>query len=322
MAKPKKKKLFKALIIVFVSIFCLLTAGVFVVGHVFYEAVLVRGSYFYNTIGMGAYSTDDAEYVEKRIEKLKKDGAVDVRLTAFDGVSLHAFRIENDKAADKNKWAIVVHGYNSSAVSMSGYAERFLDMGYNILMPDLRGHGATGGDISMGWYDRLDLVKWSEMLVGENPNAAIIFYGVSMGGATVMMASGENLPSNVKAIVEDCGYTSVYDEFYYQAGVLYGIPGFPSVDIVNVTGYIRGGFSYRKASAVEQVKKSNTPIFFIHGGSDTLVPTKMVYPLYEAANCEKELLVVDGAEHGESVYALGAQYWVYVKNFLDRYVSE
>jgi fermentation-respiration switch protein FrsA (DUF1100 family) len=90
---------------------------------------------------------------------------------------------------------------------------------------------------------------------------------------------------------------------------------------VNVTGYIRGGFSYRKASAVEQVKKSNTPIFFIHGGNDTLVPTKMVYPLYEAANCEKRLLVVDGAEHAESAYTLGAQYWLYVENFLDSYVD-
>ena len=37
-----------------------------------------------------------------------------------------------------------------------------------------------------------------------------------MGGATVMMTVGENLPFNVKCAIEDCGFTSVWDEFKYE----------------------------------------------------------------------------------------------------------
>ncbi|MEG0766219.1 MAG: alpha/beta hydrolase, partial [Clostridia bacterium] len=65
-------------------------------------------------------------------------------------------------------------------------------------------------------------------------NAEIVLFGVSMGGATVMMASGETLPPNVKAIIEDCGYSSIYDEFVHQLHDAYRLPAFPILNMASL----------------------------------------------------------------------------------------
>ena len=102
-----------------------------------------------------------------------------------------------------------------------------------------------------------------------------------MGAATAMMISGEeSLPSQVKCIIEDCGYTSVHDEFKYQIKELFHLPSFPILNIGSLECRLFAGFSFEEASALEQVKKTKLPILFIHGDSDTYNPTEMVYELY------------------------------------------
>lgn len=90
---------------------------------------------------------------------------------------------------------------------MAPYARKFYDMGYNIILPDLRGNGLSEGDyIGMGWDERFDIIDLIQYIVDDNENLQIILFGVSMGASTVMYVSGEELPSNVKAIIEDCRY--------------------------------------------------------------------------------------------------------------------
>ena len=88
------------------------------------------------------------------------------------------------------------------------------EQGWNVLLPDMRTHGESEGKyIGMGWLDRLDVLKWIDLIRERDEQAQIILHGVSMGGATVMMTSGEALPENVRAVIDDCGYTSVWDIF-------------------------------------------------------------------------------------------------------------
>ncbi len=83
-------------------------------------------------------------------------------------------------------------------------------------MPDLRGHGQSEGNyIGMGWDERLDIVDLTKYIINNYANTEIVLFGVSIGVATVMTTSGEKLPSNVKAIIEDCGYTSAWSQFAY-----------------------------------------------------------------------------------------------------------
>ena len=100
---------------------------------------------------------------------------------------------------------------------MSHIGKRYAEKGFNVLVPDLRAHGESEGEIiGMGWLDRLDLIAWIQLILDEQPNASIILHGGSMGASTIMMASGEKLPSAVKGFILDSGYVSVYAEFRYM----------------------------------------------------------------------------------------------------------
>lgn len=109
----------------------------------------------------------------------------------------------------------------------------------------------------------------------------IVLHGVSMGGATVMMTSGEALPPNVKAIVEDCGYTTAKDQLAYQLKRMYRLPIFPLLHITSLLTKLRAGYFFGEASALDQLQKSKTPMLFIHGDADLFVPTEMVYELFK-----------------------------------------
>ncbi|WP_260472004.1 alpha/beta hydrolase [Bacillus salinus] len=235
-------------------------------------------------------------------------------------LNLHADVYKN--GTENPKWAIVVHGYTSHAGQMTRWIRNFHEQGYNVLAPDLRGHGKSeGAYIGMGWHDRLDILLWIEEITKVEPQAEIVLFGISMGGATVMMTAGEDLPSNVKVIVEDCGYSSVSDVFTYQLDDLFSLPAFPVLNAANTVTNIRAGYDLFKASAVEQVAKSNTPILFIHGDQDTFVPYEMIDDVYEAAKVEKEKLVIPGAGHGEAEKIDPDLYWRTIWGFVEKYID-
>ena len=155
-------------------------------------------------------------------------------------------------------------------------------------------------------------------LVWKERAENIALRGISMGGATVMMASGEELPGQVRAIVEDCGYTSAWDEFHYQLKMLYHLPAFPLLYVTDLLARVKAGYGLKAASAKKQVAKCRIPMLFIHGEKDALVPYWMLKPLYEAASCPKECFVVENAGHGEARQAQPEEYWKRVFGFLER----
>ncbi|WP_304406586.1 alpha/beta hydrolase, partial [uncultured Clostridium sp.] len=219
---------------------------------------------------------------------LNDSNYTDEYITSYDKLKLHSYKVTNQN--NTNKWVIAVHGYTSEGINMSTYAKHYYDDGYNILIPDLRAHGLSEGNyIGMGWDDRLDIIEWINYILNENPNAEIILHGVSMGAATVLMTSGEEIPSNVKAIVADCGYTSVWDEFAYQLDDLFSLPEFPILNVSSMVAKIRAGYFLGEASSIDQVKNSKTPILYIHGDKDDFVPYYMMEELYNATSSEKEM---------------------------------
>ena len=196
-------------------------------------------------------------------------------------------------------------------------------MGYNILIPDLRSHGLSEGNyIGMGWDDRLDIIKWINTILNDDPDAEIVLHGVSMGASTVLMVSGEEIPSNVKAIIADCGYTSVWDEFSYQLDNLFSLPPFPIMNVSSLVAKIKAGYFLGDASAIKQVKNSKTPILFIHGDEDDFVPYYMMDELYDATNSEKEKLTIKNAGHAKASEIDPETYWTTVSNFINKYINQ
>ena len=202
----------------------------------------------------------------------------------------------------------MLNGWGSKAI---------FNYGYNVLLPDLRAHGKSEGKyIGMGWLDRLDLIKWINYLIEKYGHIKIILYGISMGAATVMMASGENLPSNVRVVIEDCGYTSVWDEFADKLKTIFHIPKFPAMYNANFITKIRAGYSLKKASCIKQIKKSKIPTLFIHGDKDKFVPFYMLDQLYSVASCKKEKLVIKKCRTCRSTGHRTTKYWSTVRKFI------
>ncbi len=234
-----------------------------------------------------------------------------------DSLRLHGKRFKNTGT----KYVLVCHGYTSKAKHMAGFVHKFYTLGYNVLAVDARAHGdSEGTKIGMGWPERMDIIKWINQILSWEPNARIVLHGVSMGAATVLMASGEDLPENVKAVIADCGYTSEWDEFQREADTLH-IPWFPVLNATSVLSKVRDGYDFKQASALAQVKKSRIPTLFIHGSSDELVPYSMLGELYAAAACEKEELTVEGAGHALSSSVAPTLYWRTVEDFIAKYLD-
>ena len=284
------------------------------------------GVLFYNLALNANYSKDIiyAEYNDKNLNDAQKwleekSNYSGKYIESYDKLQLHSYVVSQNS----NKWAIVVHGYGGSGKLMSDKSKYFYDMGYNVLIPDLRGHGKSEGDyIGMGWKDRLDIISWINFIIKENPNAEIVLHGTSMGAATVLMTSGENLPSNVKAIVADCAYTSAWDEFSYQLETYLKVPSYYILNVTNMVTKLKAGYSLKEASALECVKKATVPILFIHGDKDKFVPYSMMDKLYDATNSPKEKLTIEGGEHANSDLVSPFLYWLTVEDFLNQYVTQ
>lgn len=253
-------------------------------------------------------------YVLKRESMAKTQNAIVI--LAKDGIKLSGKEILSKKVS--HRWAILVHSYRTDFSFVEPYARKYQEKGYNTLSPDNRAHGASGGKyIGMGYLDQYDILRWIDYILEKDPEAEIVLHGISMGGAALMMLSGqENLPENVKAIIEDCGYTSAKDYLTWKLKQKFGMPAFPVIPIANIAFKISAGYYMEEASAIEGVKNSNVPILFIHGTEDMTVPVEDVYRLYEAAMCPKELYIAEGAGHGEALWIDENKYWNQVFLFI------
>lgn len=319
--KTSKLRLRSKLIIIFTALAVIvIIAGLFI-GNSLYNLALnpladksaITESYEYDAENDGKFKSSES------ISWFENSGRESVYIEAFDGIKLHGQII----AQPTDKWAIVAHGYLDSGDNMVEEAMRLYNMGYNILLPDARGHGDSEGDyVGLGWHERLDYLEWIDMIISQrSPDAQIIIYGQSMGAATAMMVSGEDLPENVKAIVEDCGYSDVNELFKYLMDAIFGLPSFPILNFASLVTHIRADYWLGEASPIRQLENSRTPTMFIHGSEDTFIPVEMVYELYDAADVEKELYIVQGAGHIRAAEVAGDKYWQRVESFLSNHVK-
>ena len=240
---------------------------------------------------------------------------------AEDGLRIHANYIPSPVKGGDHRFALCVHGYSDSAESMGVYAMVYRDVyGMNVVMPDLRGHGKSEGTyVGYGYHERRDIIIWIDRILQIDPEAVIILHGISMGAATVMMVTGEKLPSNVKACIEDSGFSTAMEEFAHVFGTLKKKPPISSdflLPILKNIGILRAGYNLNDASPLDAVKRSITPTLFIHGEADSFIPCSMMTKLFEAASCEKMCMLVPKAEHVKSVVQDPEGYWAKIESFL------
>ena len=297
---------------------------------------IVAGEVMYNCVlnmdvqrwlsGKGLFRNEEEEKFWAECE-LYKSGVEWYRekspeiLTVFSslGRDMRADFIPAEKETDK--WAIVIHGYSAVTEVMSHYAWKYHTLGYNVILPHMVGHDSDSVRYcSMGYHDKTVICDWINYIVKLNPDAKILMHGVSMGSATTMLVTGENVPSNVVCAVADCGYTSCWDEYVYQAKQMFRLPAFPVVHSANLASVRRKNFDFRKCAPIDAVKRSKTPTLFIHGADDDFVPYRMMQPLYDSCSApDKQMLTVPGSFHANAVFAGNELYWNTVSEFIAKY---
>lgn len=277
--------------------------------------VLIAGSFYMLDYALGSQKLPYSTYYQQLykqepvikgwIDSLKQTGGLrDTFVTLSNGERSHALYARHDSA--RGKTAILVHGYKDAAVKMLPYARLYYEMGMNIILPDLHGHGLSDGEeIQMGWKDRLTIEEWMRIahhaFSGAADSTRLYLHGISMGAATVMCVAGDN-PEGLVAVVEDSGYTNAWDEFKKELRERFSLPAFPLMHVTSWLCELRYGWNFRQASPLRQVSKARCPMLFIHGDADKFVPTEMVYPLYEAKKGGKQLWVTKGSEHVMSLH--------------------
>ena len=224
-----------------------------------------------------------------------------IPMTAYDGLKLQAYFIDAPQARGT---VIAFHGYRSQATAdFAPEVQFFHEQGYRVILPYQRSHGKSEGEyITYGAKERYDARDWARLAAARWPGEDIFLAGISMGCATVTMASELELPAEVRGIIADCGFTSAWEEMAYLCKVQYHIPAGPILTALNVFTRTRAGFGLKEADSRKALAKTRLPVLFIHGEKDDFVPVYMTRQNVEACASEKELLIVKGAKHAQSFF--------------------
>lgn len=243
-----------------------------------------------------------------------------VSIMSNDGLTLSCryYHIKDGAPLD-----IGFHGYRSHPITdFSGGTELSFQMEHNVLLIDERAHGRSeGSTIAFGILERQDLLDWVHYAIDRfGKEVRILLYGVSMGGATVLMASDMDLPENVRGIIADCPYAKPLDVIEY-VGKQTSFPSWLIKPFAILAARIYGGFDLLETDAVRAAANAKVPILIIHGEDDRYVPCYMSESV-EKANPEKvRRFTFPGAAHGISYLTDTARYHRIVREFVHQVLS-
>ena len=238
------------------------------------------------------------------------------RITAADGCILKADFHCSDK--DSSTVVILLHGYRCRGTDMAPIAQMYKErFGFNVLAPDLRAHGGTGGRcITFGLLDGKDVNEWIEYC--ENMfgrRCRIIIHGISMGGATALFAGAYN-NSRVVCVISDCAYCSAADMVRREIARNLHMPPSFLVWIVNTVVKVKGGYSIYDCSPEKIAGKIKCPVMIIHGGADEYIPPSNAYRLAAQIQSECDVYVCEGAIHAGSALKDPEKYEERIRSFL------
>jgi hypothetical protein len=232
----------------------------------------------------------------------------DVYVRSDDGLRLHATYFPQ---GDEKKVVICFHGYTSKGMTdYIALSDFYMRKGISMLLIDARAHGESEGKyVGFGCMDRMDALHWMNWVIEKcGEDVQIILHGISMGGATVLMCTGLELPLQVKGVVADCAFTSPKKIFSHVLSGMYHLPPYPLVQITSLINRKLAGYGWDECNAAREVRKAKIPALLTHGMADGFVPVSMCDEIYDNYAAEKQKLLVPEAAHAESYYKDMEQY--------------
>lgn len=271
----------------------------------------------YRLIPNSRHYNEVRDKIMSHIDELEKTPCEDVTIKSHDGLTLCGRYYERELPGIIE---LDFHGYRGHALrDYCGGAKMCLDKGRSSILVEQRSHGRSEGRaITFGIKERYDVVSWVEYAISRfGRDVKIILSGVSMGAATVLMASELNLPKNVVGIIADCPYSSP-KEIISKVAKDKKLPSRLVYPLIRLSARILGGFDIEESSAIEAVKNTNIPILIFHGKDDRFVPYDMGKRIFEVcASPNKKMLSVEGAGHATSYFKETDLYVKTLNEFLD-----
>jgi fermentation-respiration switch protein FrsA (DUF1100 family) len=242
-----------------------------------------------------------------------------VSITAADGVRLGGWFF---MAAEPNGGAVLLlHGVGDTRLGMTSHAEYLLRAGYSVLLPDSRGHGASGGDlVTYGLKEGRDAGQWAQWMTEQSGVQRTYALGESMGAAVAIQSLAWR--PRFRAIVAECPFARFSEIALYRvsqraSGALAPIAP-PIVASASWYALKRYGVDLMRAAPTVALRESTTPVLLIHGTRDTNIPPAQSRELHAVNPRTTELWEVPGAIH---VAAMSAEPQAYRRRVLDWYAK-
>lgn len=262
------------------------------------------------------------DYYDERdeaVRKLKNAGTKTIHIKSHDNLTLqgHFYPCKNMK-----RIVLCMHGWRSSWVNDFSLIVPYLhERGCALLLAEQRGQNNSEGDhIGFGVDERHDVISWLNYINEHGGKHYPVYtYGVSMGAATVLMASDMDLPENMRGIIADCGFTSIDHIAKHVMNNEMHLMFDPFENLLDQAVLKAYKTDVDECTTLSALENAKAPVLFIHGTDDTFVPVHMTYENYKACTSEKHLLIVPGAEHAMSYYMDKEHYEEAVRRFFHRY---
>ena len=237
----------------------------------------------------------------------------DYTVNGEDGYALHVELLENPTPS--TKYVIISHGYTDNRMGALKYVPLYLDLGFNCIIYDLRGHGENEPTFTTyGVREGEDLNCLIEDTRSRYPDLTELgLHGESLGAATTVAAL--KYKPQVDFVVADCGFSDIENvlrEGYRNAHV----PGF-LVDLADLGSRIRYHYAIKDMRPIDSLDDNEIPVLFLHGEEDTLILPKNSEDMAARTEGEAEYHTIPGAGHAESVLIDPELYEKYVKEFLN-----
>ena len=249
--------------------------------------------------------------------------AEDVELTTSDGVRLHGWFLPRPET---RRVVVAMHGYRGNKTQLLGISSNFWRMGFNVLLFDFRGRGASqDAPISMGLWEVEDLAAALDWLSARRNDAAVGLLGFSMGAVVALLGGAD---PRVQAIVSDSAFpdqravlehAAEKDARRWLRGRVGGRAFVPVVE----WWHRRWGKPPFDAIAPERAlsRLAGTPLLFIHGSADRWIPLTQWERLVAAAPQPKDAWLVMGASHCGAYFADRVAYSARVAAFFERHLA-
>ena len=284
--------------------------------------ILLLYSYFFASIvlspskgkivfkGKPNKNTEAEKNLSESVKLFKKDN-----VRSFDDIDLEGYKYHDEAT---HNWIICVHGYGGNPSNMIKYADHFIKNNFNILLPELRGHGNSECDYTgLSYLDGYDINVWIHHILQLDKSAKIVLFGISLGGASVAMSAEFESINNVKCIITDSAPSNMHTQIKNVYKWISKLPTFPTFYLVEFIIKIKTKIYLKDVNVINNIQFINKPWLIIHGKKDGFVNPLMAENIYNEANSPKTLFLVPGAEHTHAIDEDPIGYWDKVDQFIN-----